>query len=136
MASIRVQREPHDMRLKEDEIRKAFEANLKEGFGEDMVYVASEVHIGPGRIDTLAVDEENRPVFIEYKRKGDFGKDALVQLMDYVSWFTRDQTHILYLHRYIKSRTELAEEELDSQIRLICVVSDVEERVKNACYAV
>lgn len=54
--------------LGEDEIREVFEKNL--GIIEEgLEYIDSDVQIGTGRIDTLALDEKNRPVFIEYKRR-------------------------------------------------------------------
>ena len=120
--------------LTEDQIRKAFEANLGR-LEEGLEYVDSEVQIGTGRIDTLAIDEKNRPVFIEYKREGEFDKDALVQLMDYLSWFVKDEAHISYLEKYIKKKKPDIDK-VSSEIRLICVVSDAEDRVKNACYVI
>src|SRR3990170_8947019 len=120
--------------LTEDQIRKAFEANLGR-LEEGLEYVDSEVQIGTGRIDTLAMDEKNRPVFIEYKREGEFDKDALVQLMDYLSWFVKDEAHISYLEKYIKKKKPDIDK-VSSEIRLICVVSDAEDRVKNACYVI
>ncbi|MBX5321083.1 DUF91 domain-containing protein [Candidatus Bathyarchaeota archaeon A05DMB-3] len=120
--------------LTEDQIRKAFEANL--GILEEgLEYIDSEVQIGTGRIDTLAIDEKNRPVFIEYKKVGEFDKDALIQLMDYLSWFTKDEAHISHLEKHIKKKKPDMDK-ISSEIRLICVVSDVEDRVKNACYVI
>lgn len=120
--------------LTEDQIRRAFEANLGV-LEEGLEYIDSEVQIGTGRIDTLAIDEKNRPVFIEYKKSGEFDKDALVQLMDYLSWFVKDEAHIAYLEKYIKKKKKDIEK-ISPEIRLICVVSDIEDRVKNACYVI
>jgi len=120
--------------LTEDQIRKAFEANLGV-LEEGLEYVDSEVQIGTGRIDTLAIDEKNRPVFIEYKKAGGFDKDALVQLMDYLSWFVRDKAHLSYLEKHIKKKKPDFDK-ISPEIRLVCVVNDVEDRVKNACYVI
>lgn len=120
--------------LTEDQIRRAFEANL-EVLEEGLEYVDSEVQIGTGRIDTLAIDEKNRPVFIEYKKAGEFDKDALVQLMDYLSWFIKDEAHLSYLENHIKKKKPDVEK-ISPEIRLVCVVNDVEDRVKNACYVI
>jgi hypothetical protein len=120
--------------LSEDQIRRAFEANLSV-LEEGLEYVDSEVQIGTGRIDTLAIDEKNRPVFIEYKKEGEFDKDALVQLMDYLSWFVRDEAHLAYLEKYIKKKKPDVDK-ISPEIRLVCVVNDVEDRVKNACYVI
>lgn len=120
--------------LTEDQIRRAFEANL-EVLEEGLEYVDSEVQMGTGRIDTLAIDEKNRPVFIEYKKAGEFDKDALVQLMDYLSWFIKDEAHLSYLEKYIK-RKKPDVEKISPEIRLMCIVNDVEDRVKNACFVI
>ena len=120
--------------LPEDELQHVFEKDLTK-IEEGLEFVDSEVHIGTGRIDTLALDEKNRPVFIEYKKQGEFDRDALIQLMDYLSWFVQDETHIAHLERHIrKKKNDL--ETLNPEIRLICVVNDVEDRVKNACYVI
>jgi hypothetical protein len=120
--------------LTEDQIRKLFEANLGV-LEEGLEYVDSEIQIGTGRIDTLAIDDKNRPVFIEYKKAGEFDKDALIQLMDYLSWFVKDEAHIVYLEKHIKKKKPDIDK-INPQIRLICVVNDVEDRVKNACYVI
>jgi len=120
--------------ISEEELQRVFEKNLTT-IEEGLEYVDSEVHVGTGRIDTLALDEKSRPVFIEYKRRGEFDKDALIQLMDYLSWFVQDETHTAHLEKHIrKKKTDL--EKLNPEIRLICVVNDVEDRVKNACFVI
>jgi hypothetical protein len=75
-----------------------------------------------------------RPVFIEYKRRGEFGKDALIQLMDYLSWFSRDENRTAVLERLIKKRKPDVED-FEPFIRLILVVTDIDDRVRNAIYA-
>lgn len=120
--------------LKEEEIKKAFENNLK-AIEDGLEYVASEVTIGVGRIDTLGIDENNRPVIIEYKREKSFDKDALVQLMDYLSWFVKDETHILSLEKLIKQKNPTIKS-INPEIRVILVSGEVDERVKNACFVI
>ncbi|MDD3626920.1 MAG: hypothetical protein PHV06_06330, partial [bacterium] len=54
--------------LNEKELQNLVESNLKEIF--NCRFIASEFSTGPvhgGRIDTLAISEENNPVIIEYK---------------------------------------------------------------------
>lgn len=42
----------------------------------------------------MAIDDENNTVIIECKRIGNFDRDALIQLMEYYSWFSKDEnTH-------------------------------------------
>ena len=136
MSAVRVLK-PSVEDIKERDLQKAIEADL-EILEEGLQYVDSEVHIGTGRIDTLALDGAGCPTFVEYKRPAGFDRDALIQLMDYVSWFTRDNTHFSYLreHIFAKLRGKTGERvEVKPEVRIILVVSDVEERVKNACFA-
>lgn len=77
----------------------------------------------------------SRPVFIEYKRHGEFGKDALIQLMDYLSWFARDENRMAILEKIIRQRKPNIDD-FESSIRLICVVSDIDDRIRNSIYAI
>ncbi len=126
---------PEEVEFKEKDIQKAFENELSM-LEEGLEYIDSEVVIGTGRIDTLAFDTNSgRPVFIEYKRRGEFGKDALIQLMDYLSWFARDENRMAILEKIIRQRKTNIED-FDPSIRLICVVSDIDDRIRNAMYAI
>jgi RecB family endonuclease NucS len=79
---------PEEVAFKEKDIQTAFEHDLSK-LEEGLEFIDTEVTIPVGRIDTLAFDTNtNQPVFIEYKGPGQFGKDALIQLMDYLSWTT------------------------------------------------
>lgn len=119
--------------LDEKEIQKAFESNL-ESIEEGLRYIGSFIPIGTGVIDTLAIDDENNPVIIEFKKKGDFDEEALIQVMNYYSWFVSDENHVLYLKNLARKSSQKIED-LGSDLRLIIVLSDVKERVKNACWA-
>src|SRR5258706_4572142 len=119
---------PEEITFKEKDIQTSFEQDLTK-LEEGLELIASEVAIGTGRIDTLAYDSESgRPVFIEYKRRGEFDKDALIQLMDYLSWFARDENRMAILEKVIKQHNKDIED-FDPSIRLICVVTDIEDRV-------
>lgn len=129
---------PGKVDVAESDIQKEFEKNLEHLDDSGLGYVASYVPIGTGVIDTLAIDDDLNPVMIEYKRPGAFDRDALIQLMNYYSWFASDENHISYIREYIKkAKPELREkaEGMSSDLRLIVVVSDVQDEVKNACYA-
>lgn len=124
-----------DVEFKEKDVQRAIEKDLTK-LEDSLVFIESEVTLGTGRIDTLAFDvENNQPVFIEYKGQGQFSKDALVQLMDYLSWFTKDPNHMAILEKYIKQKNATIEE-IEPDIRLICVVSDIDARVGNAIYVI
>jgi predicted transport protein len=125
--------------IPESELQKLFEQNLESLDDTGLKYVGSYVPVGTGVIDTLAIDDDLNPVIIEYKRPGAFDRDALIQLMNYYGWFASDENHINYIRRYIrKVKPELLgeNEDITSDMRLIAIVSDVEDDVKNACYAV
>jgi hypothetical protein len=84
----------------------------------------------------LAFDtNSSRPVFIEFKRRGEFSKDALIQLMDYLSWFARDENRLAMLEKTFRQRKPDIEEFIPL-IRLVCVVTDIDDRVKNAIYVI
>ncbi|HXG07324.1 MAG TPA: endonuclease NucS domain-containing protein [Nitrososphaera sp.] len=126
---------PEDVEFKEKDVQRAFESDLSK-LEEGLEFIESEVVIGTGRIDTLAFDtNSSRPVFIEYKRRGEFDKDALIQLMDYLSWFARDENRMTILEKIIRQRKPDIED-FEPSIRLICVVSDIDDRVRNAIYAI
>lgn len=126
---------PEDVEFKEKDIQHAFERDLSK-IEDGLELVDSEVVIGTGRIDTLAFDmNSNCPVFIEYKRRGEFGKDALIQLMDYLSWFARDENRMAILEKIIRQRKPEIED-FEPAIRLICVVTEIDDRIRNAIYAI
>jgi hypothetical protein len=126
---------PEEIDLTEREIQNAFESDLSK-LEDGLEFIKSELVVGTGRIDTLAFDSNsNSPVFVEYKRRGAFGKDALIQLMEYLSWFARDENRIVLLEKLIRqSRSET--DEVEPSIRLICIVPDIDDQIRNAIYAV
>ncbi|SRR6266498_3914877 len=126
---------PEEVEFKEKDIQNAFEHDLSK-IEDGLELVDSEVVIGTGRIDTLAFDTNtNCPVFIEYKRRGEFGKDALIQLMDYLSWFARDENRMAILEKIVRQRKSDVED-FEPTIRLICVVTEIDDRIRNAIYAI
>lgn len=121
--------------VKESEIQEEFERNLS-SLEDGLVFVEHEFERGSGRIDTLAVDEDGSPVFIEYKKEGEFDEDALIQILDYLGWFLKDESRSQNLVNYIKKKVPSSGVDDEKPIRLILVVSRMGERVRNACYAV
>lgn len=93
-----------DIDFREKEIQSAFEHDLSK-LEDGLEFVKSELVIGTGRIDTLAFDANTTsPVFIEYKRRGQFGKDALIQLMEYLSWFAKDENRMALIEKIIRQQ--------------------------------
>jgi hypothetical protein len=124
-----------DIDFKEKEIQSAFEHDLSK-LEEGLEFVKSELVIGTGRIDTLAFDTNTTsPVFIEYKRRGQFSKDALIQLMEYLSWFSKDENRMTLLEKIIRQQKPDIDE-VEPSIRLICVVHDIDDQIRNAIYAI
>ncbi|MFG3289845.1 DUF5655 domain-containing protein [Streptomyces sp. NPDC048179] len=69
----------------EVELQRRVEAGMEAMLG--IRFLASEYPTGPwhrGRIDTLGLDENNRPALIEYKKGSDSG--VLSQAVSYLSW--------------------------------------------------
>jgi len=118
--------------IPEKEIQRAFEENLNE-LEDGLEFIASFLSVGTGIIDTLAVDEDDNAVIIEFKKMGDFDQDALIQLMDYYSWFVMDENHQNYLNEIIRKKKPKFSS--INNLRLIAVVSHVNDRIKNACWA-
>ncbi len=117
--------------IDEKEIQKAFENNL-DTIEEGLKYIGSFIPIGTGVIDTLALDDENNPVIIEFKKQGKFDEGALIQVMNYYSWFKSDENHFLYIKDIAKKS---GFENIGNNLGLIIVLSDVRDDVKNACWA-
>lgn len=124
----------------EKDIQQAFEKEIGEIDDTGLRYVDSFFHIGTGYIDTVALDDEGNPVLIEFKKPGTFDRDALFQLMNYYSWFASDENHLRHLRELVEKKLPSAHPPLDEwsieDIRLIAVVSDLSDEIKNACYAV
>ena len=126
-----------EIQLPEKEIHMLFEKHLGQ-LEEGLTFIDREVKIGTGDIDTLALDESGRPVFIEYKIDEKFASDGLIQLMDYLSWFIKIESNFLALREYItKRKSDIEGKTISNDIRLILVISNVDDdRPKNACYSI
>lgn len=126
-----------ETQLPEKEIHMLFEKHLGQ-LEEGLTFIDREVKIGTGDIDTLALDESGRPVFIEYKIDEKFASDGLIQLMDYLSWFIKIESNFLALREYItKRKSDIEGKTISNDIRLILVISNVDDdRLKNACYSI
>ena len=73
--------------INEKELHELIDNNLKEIFG--LIYIKDE-HITDkhGRIETLAIDESNRPAVIEYKKTKETGQ--LTQANRYMIWIKQN----------------------------------------------
>lgn len=124
-----------EVEVDEGEIQKEFESNL--GLIEDNLrYVDSGVRIGNGIIDTLAIDDDLRPVIIEFKKPDASERDAMIQALDYYVWC---RENLDWLEKYIrKFKPSLlpADKKLSDEVRIMVVAEDFEDRVKRIALAV
>lgn len=103
--------------LEEKYLQKIVEANLRTIF--NCRFVASEFSTGPlhgGRVDTLALSEDNNPVIVEYKKTE--SSDLINQSLFYLSWI-RDHVGDFSM----AAQTALSPDvQIDwSDIRVICI---------------
>lgn len=100
----------------EKKLQTLMEKNLEEFFA--VRFLATEYSTGKthsGRIDTLGLDENNSPVILEYKRRGD--ENVITQGLYYLDWLMDHQSEFELL-----AAKELGDIEVDwSAPRLLCV---------------
>lgn len=121
--------------VSEEEIQKAFQEDLTV-LEDGLRFAAEFVPIGRGEIDTLAIDDEDRLVVIEYKKPGGSDLEALVQAMDYAVWCG---DHLDFIEKYIRRINPKSVGGIDrftDDVRIVLIASDFDERIKNAAYAV
>ena len=101
----------------ERDLQRLVEGNLEEMFG--CRFVATEFSTGEvhgGRIDTLALSEENHPVIIEYKKVE--SSDLVNQSLFYLSWiYDHKGDFQLAVHRALGNQIEVDW----SNVRVICI---------------
>lgn len=116
-------------------IQKEFESNM--GLMEDnLQHVDSYVRIGNGVIDTLAIDDDLRPVIIEFKKPDASERDAMIQALDYYVWCMEN---LDWLEKYVrKFRPSLlpADKKLSDEVRLMVIAKDFEDQIKRIALAV
>jgi predicted transport protein len=106
----------------EKSLQTLIERNLETFLG--VRFVASEHSTGknhPGRIDTLGLDENGRPVIIEYKRNR--SENVINQGLFYLDWLVDHRGDFADLVE--KKIGKAARDEIDwSAPRLICIAAD------------
>jgi predicted transport protein len=124
-----------DTEIKEVDIQKLFEKH-SEDFEEGLRYVSSFVGIGSGIIDTLAIDDDFRPVIIEYKKPGNSEEDALIQALHYYYWCSTHFEWIVQAVKKYKPEMLKGADNLDNDIRIMIVAGEYGEHVKGAANVV
>lgn len=103
----------------EKAVQRVIEDNLK--IMLDMYLLASEYRTHGGRIDTLAIDSDGKPVIIEYKRnKND---NVINQSLSYLKWLTIQRQEFFELLMQKQLPKEVLEEmRLDwKHPRVVCI---------------
>ncbi len=119
--------------IEEKLVQEEFEHSLSD-FEDGLKYIASFVGTAVGTIDTLAIDEDKRPVIIEFKAPGADATQALMQALDYYSWAS-EPGNFAWLDKYIRKIKKDAlnlDDQLENNIRIIIVASEFDERLKRA----
>ena len=105
---------------REKELQKLIESNLEQVFGCRFIateFPTGEVHAG--RIDTLALSEENNPVIIEYKKK--MSPNLINQSLFYLAWIQDHRGDF----EIVAQKTLGNQVQVDwSDIRVICIAPD------------
>lgn len=117
----------------EKELQAFFEANLLEIVG--VHFLATEYWTGPpynGRIDTLGLDTDGRPVVIEYKRDKD--GNVIGQGLDYLRWLTVNESGFRQL--VVKSLNSEHVSDICWSPRLLIVAGDFHTYQLNAAKVV
>ena len=115
----------------EKPLHEQIEKHLLEYLG--VCFLAREVRIGAseldsdeeGRIDTLGIDSDGRPVIVEYKRGRD--KNVVQQVLDYKEWLLKNKPMFRELVR--ESDQDCAEKTV-WQPRLVVIAGEFSDRNK------
>ena len=113
----------------EKRLQVLFEKNLKELLGID--FLEREYSISEGcRIDTIGLDEDNRPVIIEYKRQMDEG--AITQASSYLNQLNKnfDKFKFLVTEKFDLKRAKSVKR--NAAIRVICVAAEFSKHARGA----
>src|SRR5450759_5389975 len=101
----------------EKALQTLIEANLEVVFNSRLV--ASEFPTGPqhgGRIDTLAISEDNSPIIIEYKKSA--SSELINQSLFYLSWINDHRGDFeMAVQKTVKKKVEVDW----SHVRVICI---------------
>ena len=113
----------------EELLREQIERHLLEYLG--VCFLAHEVVIGAseldsdeeGRIDTLGIDSEGRPVIVEYKRAND--KNVVQQVLDYRDWLLKNRPMFREL---VRETDQDCTDKVVWQPRLIVIAGEITQK--------
>lgn len=93
VAEGQVERQPASLFRYESELQDLLEQHLHDFLG--VHFLAREFATDSGYIDTLGIDEDGRPVVIEYKREQD--KNVVGQALGYLGWLQGNKAEFTLL---------------------------------------
>lgn len=131
MKKIKIVKEV-DEGMSEKDIQTVFEQNIGT-IEEGLQHIASFTTTGAGTIDSLAIDEDLRPVVIEFKKPGASERDALIQALDYYVWCRNNLNWLRDCIIKVKPGI-LPEDKLNEDVRIIVVAREFEDRIQRAAF--
>ncbi|MCY3944771.1 MAG: endonuclease NucS [Anaerolineaceae bacterium] len=122
IADGQVVRQPASLFRYERELQDLLEQHLHDFLG--VHFLAREFATDSGYIDTLGIDDDGRPVIIEYKRS--MNQAVVVQGLDYLDWLMdrRADFRLLVLEKLGSERAQ----RIDWSPRLLIIASDYTDR--------
>lgn len=118
----KVARQPASLFRYESELQDLLEQHLHDFLG--VHFLAREFATDSGYIDTLGIDDDGRPVIIEYKRS--MNQAVVVQGLDYLDWLLdrRADFRLLVMEKLGGERAQ----RIDWSPRLLIIASDYTDR--------
>ena len=122
IADGQVERQPASLFQYERELQDLLEQHLHDFLG--VHFLAREFATDSGYIDTLGIDDDGRPVIIEYKRS--MNQAVVVQGLDYLDWLMdrRADFRLLVMEKLGRERAQ----RIDWSPRLLIIASDYTDR--------
>ncbi len=122
IADGKVERQPASLFRYESELQDLLEQHLHDFLG--VHFLAREFATDSGYIDTLGIDDDGRPVIIEYKRS--MNQAVVVQGLDYLDWLLdrRADFRLLVMEKLGGERAQ----RIDWSPRLLIIASDYTDR--------
>lgn len=118
---IKISKLNKDENHKERDVHLYFEKHIETLINARII--SAEYYTGKGRIDTLAIDDDNRPVIIEYKK--DRADKALLQAMFYRNWLQNNRRQF-YLEVKDKFGEATADNIIFNETRVIIVAQKID----------
>uniref|UniRef100_A0A7C5U4Q3 DUF91 domain-containing protein n=1 Tax=Caldiarchaeum subterraneum TaxID=311458 RepID=A0A7C5U4Q3_CALS0 len=121
-----------EVKIAEERLRSLFESHGLVFIEREITFVDRNVPAGDGFIDTLGLDEQLRPVIIEYKVNKEASADALVQALSYSYHIANDQE---YYAKLFKQKLPKRKDIDFDNVRIVIVAPEFSRHVVDAAKA-